>query len=161
MIRISSFKTAALLAALLVLGRTAAVAGEQAEPQPLLGYLQSELDYSMENLVAEDGTKPYYLAYTVYEETTAVVSASLGAVAQDFVEEGRKLNIDLDNTHQIRGRGAAQASGSGNVPLAMQDNEASIRQTLWYHTDEVFRDAVKRLDQIKTDLKVRVRKENK
>ena len=54
--------------------------GKSAVPQPLMTYLADELAYSMENLATEDGSKPYYLNYTVYEEHTATISASLGAI---------------------------------------------------------------------------------
>ena len=135
--------------------------------RPLMKCLSDELEYSMQNLVAEDGTKPYYLGYTVYEEDLAVVMATLGAVTRNERTKSRELNIDLrvgdyalDNTHQLRGGGAAHASGSGNIPLALDDDQDSIRHALWYHTDRVFKAAVQRLTRIKTDLKVKVEEED-
>jgi TldD protein len=137
-------------------------------PAPIMGLLSGELAYSMENLVSEDGSKPYYLAYTVYDEGTSVVAATLGAVTRNQTSRGRKLTIDLrvgdyklDNTHQIRGGGRSQASGSGNISLAIDDNADSIRHTLWYYTDKNFRRAAKRLTQVMTDLKVKVEEEDK
>jgi predicted Zn-dependent protease len=135
---------------------------------PLMQYLGDELSYSMEHLATEDGTRPYYLGYTIYDEQTAVISATLGAITQDRLHHARNLNIDLrvgdykvDNTHQIRGGAPAQASGSGNIDLALTDDPISIRHALWYHTDEVFKQATKRLAQIKTDLKVKVEEEDR
>ena len=137
-------------------------------PRPLMDYLSDELDYSMRNLVGDDGTKPYCLGYTVYDEDTAVVIVTLGALTRNDRMKSRRLNIDLrvgdyslDNTHQIRGGGAAHASGSGNIPLALEDDEESIRHALWYHTDRVFKQAVKRFTRIETDLKVKVEEEDK
>ena len=135
--------------------------------RPLMKCLSDELEYSMQNLVTEDGTRPYYLGYTVYEEDLAVVMATLGAVTRNEHSKNRELNIDLrvgdyalDNTHQFRGGGASHASGSGNIPLALDDDEESIRHALWYHTDRVFKDAVQRFTRIKTDLKVKVEEED-
>jgi predicted Zn-dependent protease len=139
-----------------------------APPAPLMQHLGDELTYSMEHLVTEDGTRPYFLGYTIYDEQTAVISAALGAITQDRVNHARNLNIDLrvgdykiDNTHQIRGGAPAQASGSGNIDLALTDDPTSIRHALWYHTDDVFKQATKRLAQIKTDLKVKVEEEDR
>lgn len=143
-------------------------AGSSGVVSPLIQYLADEMTYSMEHLVTEDGTKPYYLGYTIYDEQTAVVSAALGAITQDRINHARNLNIDLrvgdykiDNTHQIRGGAPAQASGSGNIDLALTDDSTSIRHALWYHTDDVFKQAAKRLTQIKTDLKVKVEEEDR
>jgi predicted Zn-dependent protease len=141
---------------------------QDAPPAPLMQYLGDELTYSMEHLVTEDGTRPYYLGYTIYDEQTGVISATLGAITQDRLNHARNLNIDLrvgdyqiDNTHQIRGGAPAQASGSGNIDLALTDDPISIRHALWYHTDDVFKQAAKRLTQIKTDLKVKVEEEDR
>lgn len=137
-------------------------------PAPIMGLLSDELAYSMANLASEDGTKPYYLAYSVYDEDSLVITATLGALTQNRTTRDRKLTIDLrvgdyqlDNMHQLRGGGASHASGSGNIALATDDNSDSIRHTLWYHTDRIFRRATKRLTQITTDLKVKVEEEDK
>lgn len=139
-----------------------------ATPLPVIRHLADELDYSMVHLVGSDGTRPYYLAYTVYDEQRAVVSATLGAITRNNATHERKLNIDLrvgdhslDNTHQLRGGGRSHAVGSGNISLALQDDADSIRHALWYHTDRIFKRAVKRLTQIKTNLKVKVEEEDR
>jgi len=137
-------------------------------PHPLMEYLADELTYSMERLSDEDGTKPYYINYTVYEEHTAALSATLGALVEDRRSDERNLNIDLrvgdyslDNTHQMRGGGASHASGSGNIRLPLEDDPYAIKHTLWYHTDRLFKQNVKRLAQVKTNLKVKVDEEDK
>jgi|CXWL01.1.fsa_nt_gi predicted Zn-dependent protease len=136
-------------------------------PTALADLLTEELEYSMKNLVTDDGTRPYYLAYSVYDENSAVIAATLGSLTQDRVSRDRNLNIDLrvgdykvDNTHQIRGGAPAQAQGSGNVSLPLVDHPASIRHSLWYNTDEIFNQAARRLTQIQTDLKVKVEEED-
>ena len=138
------------------------------ESSSLLELLSGELKYSMANLVAADGTKPYYLAYTVYNEHTGIIQSSLGAITQKNVRRERKLNIDLrvgdyqlDNTHQLRESGESHEYGSGDIALALTDHADSIRQALWYHTDDIFKDAVERLAQIRTNLAVKVEEEDK
>ncbi|MHC4696459.1 MAG: TldD/PmbA family protein [Planctomycetota bacterium] len=141
---------------------------EPAAPHALMGYLADELAYSMENLVAEDGTRPYYINYTVYDEHTVIVSASLGALTRDSRTDERNLNVDvrvgdykLDNTHQLRGAGRSYVSGGGNVPLSLEADPYSVKQALWYHTDQVFKYASKRLARINTNLKIKVEEEDK
>jgi predicted Zn-dependent protease len=137
-------------------------------PAPLMRYLVDELDYSMEHLAAPDGVKPYFLSYTVYDEQQAVVQATIGAIMQDYAKHERNLNIDvrvgdytLDNTHQLRGAGRAFESGSGNIPLPLDDEPDAVRHALWYHTDRVFKDAAQRLTKIRTNLQVKVEEEDK
>jgi predicted Zn-dependent protease len=139
-----------------------------ATPSPLMKNLADELTYSMENLVAPDGAKPYYLNYTVYEEHTATIAASLGAITQNSRGDDRNLNIDLrvgdyklDNTHQLRGGGPSHVFGSGNISLPLHDEEDAVRHALWYHTDQIFKNATKRFTQVKTDLKVKVEEEDR
>ncbi|MCC7290622.1 MAG: hypothetical protein IT449_01010 [Phycisphaerales bacterium] len=147
----------------------AAVAGAQSAPSsPLVKLLEDELKYSMDNLKTEDGLKPYYLAYTVYEESTSVHAASLGALANDTRNHARTLNIDmrvgdfkLDNTHQIRGRGGSFSQYSPtSASLPLSDNPDAIRQILWHNTDEAFKDAVQAYQQVQTNLKVKVEEED-
>ncbi len=148
-------------------GQAAPADGRDA-PHALMGYLTDELTYSMENLAAEDGTRPYYINYTVYDEHRVIVSATLGALTRNQRSDSRNLNIDvrvgdygLDNTHQLRGGGRSHASGSGNIPLALEADPYSTGHALWYHTDRVFKRAVRRLARIKTNLKIKVEEEDK
>ncbi|MFQ5590249.1 MAG: TldD/PmbA family protein [Phycisphaerae bacterium] len=134
----------------------------------LIDYLADELTYYMENLVVEDGTRPYYISYTVYDEQRGVVSATLGALTQRTLTANRDLNVDvrvgdysLDNTHQLRGTGQSYAPGSGNIPVSLEADPYSMRHALWYQTDRAFKRAVRRLSRIKTDLKIKVGEEDK
>jgi len=136
-------------------------------PHPIMQHLEAELNYTMENLTTPDGIKTYYLNYTVYDEHQAVVVASLGAINQNYETHNRNLNIDLrvgnyniDNTHQLRGGGPSHVSGSGNIPIPLENKPDAIRYMLWYYTDIEFKDAIRRLSKIKTNLKVKVEEED-
>jgi len=149
-------------------GETGRSSAKSATPQPLMTYLADELAYSMEHLTTEDSTKPYYLNYTVYEEHTATISASLGAITQDQRGDERNLNIDLrvgdyklDNTHQLRGGAPSHVFGNGNMALPLGDDADAVRHALWYNTDRIFKNSAKRLTQVKTDLKVKVEEEDR
>jgi TldD protein len=141
--------------------------GQSVAARPIMKVMEDELRYSMDNLVSSDGTKPYYLGYTVYEESKAIFEATLGALRQDYRTDSRNLNIDLrvgdyslDNTHQLRGGGPSRYRGGGSIPLSVEDAPDSIRHAIWYNTDREFKRAAKRLTQIKTNLKVKVEEED-
>ncbi|MGD2109746.1 MAG: metallopeptidase TldD-related protein [Phycisphaerae bacterium] len=143
--------------------RTSAVS----QGDPLMTCLADELSYTIEHLAAPDGTKPYFLAYTVYDERRIGVVATLGALNREIDSTDRNLNIDLrvgdyelDNTHQLRGGGPSRAAGSGNIPLPLDQALDATRHALWYYTDSIFKRAVNRMTQIKTNLKVKVEEED-
>ena len=144
-------------------------AARAADEHPLMRVLQSELDLSAEKLVAPDGTKPYFLQYSITDIQGVSVSATLGAIRSDETDHARLLDVDLrcgdyalDNTHQIRGGGyyGAYDWGSGWLPLPLDDDPVATRQVLWLATDAKFRAAVKRLAQVRANVKVKVEEED-
>ena len=152
-----------------------AVAGG-ATPTPGAGRLTrllgEEIDYSMKNLAMPDGTKPYYLAYTVTDTRTVAISARLGALMNDVDTRDRQLDVDirvgdyaLDNTHQIRGGGfepdLADLIGGAGAAVALTDDGDAIKQALWLVTDRKFKSAARRFQQVKTNLKTMVDEDDK
>jgi predicted Zn-dependent protease len=144
--------------------------GWAADEHPLLGLMQSELKLSMEKLVGPDGTKPYFLQYWVTDEDEVNVGATLGAVTQNAVDHSRTLDVDvrcgdyaLDSTRQIRGQGGfggGEFGGFGGTALPLNDDPLATRHALWLATDTKFKAAVKRLAQVKANLKVKVEEED-
>ncbi len=155
-----------------LVGGPAPVRGDAGRPvaeHPLLKIMESELTLSMEKLVGPDGTKPYFILYAVTDERVVSVAASLGAVTRDNVDHSRLLDVDvrcgdyaLDNTRQIRG-GSGWSSydrRGGTVGLPLNGDPLATRHALWLQTDENFKAAVKRLAQVKVNLKVKVEEED-
>ena len=113
-----------LFAALLLAHwKSAGQPGSAPAEDALIKVMAAELKYSLEHLVTEDGTRPYYLAYTITHTDSAAVAGSLGAVEQNDLRSRRLLDVDvrvgdyaLDNTRQIRG-GAGDSAG-GRQPSA-------------------------------------------
>jgi TldD protein len=158
--------TSMLYAGLLLALPAAALAAAE---HPLLAIMQDELQQSMAQLVAPDGTRPYFLQYAVTDEHGVNVSASLGAVTYEDVGHLRVLDVDvrcgnytLDNTHQIRGRGYGgfDMFGGGWTMLPLDDDPLATRHAIWLKTDEQFKAAVKRLAQVRANVKVKVEEED-
>lgn len=138
----------------------------------LLGILGDELAYSMETLATPDGTKPYYVAYSVVDQQSVSLSATLGTLLSDDASRRRTLDTDvrvgdynLDNTHKLRagGYGFDFSDFGFGMPtlLSLTDDADSIQHALWLATDEKFKAAAKKFERVKTNLKTMVEEEDK
>ena len=137
------------------------------DSHPVMKILAEELDYAMKNLVMPDGTKPYYLGYTITGQESFSVSATLGALVSENSSEGRVLDVDvrvgdyaIDNTHKLRGGGGGRM-GSGVAAISLSDDEAAIRQAIWLTTDQQFKAAAQMYQRVQTNLKTKVEEEDK
>ncbi|MFH0980299.1 MAG: metallopeptidase TldD-related protein [Planctomycetota bacterium] len=157
---------------LLGLWAHAAAAAETGTPpkSKLLELLSGELDYAMQNLAMPDGTKPYYLGYTVTDRRANAISATLGALVRDDAEHERMLDVDgrvgdyeVDNTHKLReeGFGFDPSDFIFEGAISLEDDREAIKQILWLTTDRVFKSAVKKYQRVLTNLKTKVEEEDK
>jgi len=156
-----------VIGVLIVLG--ALPLGLAADEHPLLEIMQSELDLSMEKLEGPDRTKPYFLQYAVTDEQGTYASATLGALISDQTNHSRQLDVDvrcgdyaLDSTRQIRGGGyfGGYDRWGSYTMLPVDDDPLATRHAIWLRTDQEFKAAVKRLAQVKANLKVKVEEED-
>ena len=143
--------------------------GQSATEHPLLGIIDSELELSMAKLVGPNGTRPYFIQYAVTDEKRVSVAASLGALTSDNVSHSRLLDVDvrcgdyaLDSTRQIRWAGyfGGYERWGSTIELPLNDDPVATRHPIWLTTDEKFKSAVKRLAQVKANLKVKVEEED-
>lgn len=133
---------------------------------PLFGAMTQELEYSMENLVTEDGQKPYFLGYTITDIASVGISARQGALFENDVSHRRALDVDLrvgdhslDSTRKLRGGRGGFGGMMGAVAVSLDDDPAALRQELWEATDNAFRSAVERYQRILTDQKTTIEQE--
>ncbi|MCO6439456.1 MAG: TldD/PmbA family protein [Phycisphaerae bacterium] len=156
----------AALITVLVLG-----GASQAAPGALLKTLEEELTYAMEHLKTPDGTRPYFLAYTVTDSQRMSISAELGALTDETESHGRLLDVDVrvgdhkvDNTHKIRGGmmgfDPSDFMGREPTPLSLSGDPVAIKQALWLATDRGFKSAVKKYQRVLTNLKTKVEEED-
>ena len=168
-------KARPVLLALLLLAAPAYGAGQdpltkQAPPKhELLELLAKELDYSAGALVTDEGTRPYYLAYTVTDSSAVSIQARFGALQTDRTTRARVLDVDvrvgdygLDSSHQLRGRGRggmARRGAAGATRIALENHPASIRHAAWQATDRAFKQAVETYQQVLTNVQTMVEEE--
>ncbi len=138
----------------------------------LLQVLEEELQYATENLKTEDGTAPYYLAYTITDVTSHSIGAELGALYNDDTGHQRLLDVDVrvgdytvDNTHKLRSGGMgfdpSDFMGRGATPVSIENDSSAIKQAIWLATDRKFKSAVKKYQRVLTNLKTKVEEEDK
>ena len=136
----------------------------------LLEILNEELTYSMENLESEDGLKPYFLSYSLTDQSSWSVRAELGALYGEQKNHRRVLDVDLrvgdyslDNTRQLRGssrsRGASRPRTVSSL-ISTDENGPAIKHTLWLTTDRAFRAAIENYKRVLTNQKTQVEEES-
>jgi predicted Zn-dependent protease len=131
--------------------------------------MSEELARAMNDLKSQP-VPPYFLSYGITESRTISVGGSFGALDSTYDRTMRMLDVDLrvgdyslDNTHQIRTDsfdfGAFDQFSLAMVPV--ENDEAVIRRTLWYQTDQRYKRASERYTKIKTNVEVKVPMEDK
>lgn len=140
-------------------------------PGVLLTTMGEELDYAMAHLKAPDGTKPYFMAYSVTDDHNLSIGAELGALNVKDEAHNRLLDVDvrvgdhkIDNTHKLRGGplgfDPSDMLGRQATPLSLSTDPTAIRQSIWLATDRSFKNAVKKYQRVLTNLKTKVEEED-
>ena len=124
----------------------------------------------MTKLAMPDGTKPFYMAYTITDEKSVIIGAELGALMTDDQNHERLLDVDVrvgdyrvDNTHKIRGSGFGFDPSdyfARATPISLEDDPVAIKHALWLATDGVFKSAAKKYQRVLTNLKTMVEEED-
>jgi predicted Zn-dependent protease len=152
--------------ALIAAGSGAAAA--QSSGSPVLRAMQAELTRSMEKLKSQP-VPPYFLSYEITETNSAMVVGEFGQIQYSYPFRRRMLDIDLrvgdydlDNTREIRGAGMPMGGTRPSfVEIPVDDDADAIRSVLWYQTDARFKSAVEQLTKVKTNVEVKVEREDR
>jgi TldD protein len=135
-----------------------------ASPPTLLDILGDELQRNFSVLKQKADPPPYYMAYTVTEEDSQVISASLGALTGQRKVHLRYLDVTirvgnpkLDNYHVVNGQRSRFTSGA---ILPLDDVPDAIHQKVWLETDRTYRLAARRLIEIKSNAQSKVKQED-
>ena len=127
----------------------------------LLDTLSDELQRNFTILKEKADPPPYYMDYTVTDEESQSLSATLGAVDVRTKQRRRYLDItlrvgtpQLDNYHSVNGQRGQYSQGE-TIPL--DDVPDAIRRRLWLDTDRTYKLASRRLIEIKSNQEVKVK----
>src|SRR5262245_48392574 len=97
-----------ILAAVLLVFQTAALAQKPASTSPISRGLEEESRRGIDVLKQKGNPGPYFINYEVNDIRTIETEASLGALRRSDVDHSRYLDIDVrvgdyqyDSTHQI------------------------------------------------------------
>ena len=166
----SLFRIAAglCISSFLLVCTCAAQTAKNGDASPVLTAAKTELDRDFGALKSET-IAPYYLSYEIIDSNTVTVAATFGALVQSTAGHHRVAHIDmrvgdyaLDNTHQLRGKGAADEVGSnGMVTLPVEDDPLPIRSALWLETDRRYKRALTQLAAVQTNNQVNVEQEDR
>jgi TldD protein len=131
-------------------------------PDPLMKVMQDELKRATSGLAKTDPA-PYYISYTVYDQSSIVLVGAYGSLLTNTGVHRRQADVTmrvgspaLDNTHgQSRGSGMI----SGSIPFGA-DTDA-IARVLWELTDRSYKRASPAFLNVKTNTAVRAEEEDK
>jgi predicted Zn-dependent protease len=116
---------------------------------PVFHAMQDELNRSVNRLVIEKMSRPYFLSYKIEDNDNVRIEARYGALVQSQRERDRYLYIDmrvgdstLDNTNYV---------GSWDDVYDMRENVAeendydALRHEIWLATDQSYKKALENL----------------
>lgn len=145
-------------------GSSAAVARPVANPpaDPVMKTMQAELTRATTELGKGDSA-PYYLSYTVYDQSLAVIVGAYGSLLTDASLQRREADVvmrvgsaALDNTH---GQSRSTGMTFGSLPLG--DDQNAIAHVLWELTDREYKRAAPAFLNVRTNTAVRAEEEDK
>ena len=128
----------------------------------VLKVMQTELARANSSLAKSDPA-PYFLSYTVNDQSLTVLVGSYGSLLTNFSAQRREADVvlrvgspALDNTH---GQSRPTGMSSGSLPLG--DDSDALSRTLWELTDREYKRAAPAFLSVKTNTAVRAEEEDK
>ncbi|MDP4198061.1 MAG: metallopeptidase TldD-related protein [Bacteroidota bacterium] len=138
---------------------------QTATSDPIIQTLSKELARE-QSALGKQATPPYYMSYNVGDEQTVSMTASYGSIVKSDSSRHRMLLVDLrvgdyslDNTHQIRASNDMFARGGARM-IPFENNDEALRLALWRETDQAYKAATERLQQVRTNKTVKVAEED-
>jgi predicted Zn-dependent protease len=151
---IASLAAAVLLAVCLsAAGQTAPQPTRaDAEKDPVLKAMLTELDRSKSDLQLKDFQKPFFIQYRIEEIDNFETRAEFGATSSSRRNHGRLARVTV-----LVGDYKTDSSGSrldGTVQLAsLEDDPIALRSALWAATDQAYKNALAAYAQKQAELK--------
>ena len=123
-----------------------------AEKDPVLKAMLTELDRSKSDLQLKDFQKPFFIEYRIEDLDSFETRAEFGATSNSRRNHGRVARVTVRvgdyKTDSSGGR------GDGVVQLAsMEDDSIALRSALWVATDQAYKNALAAYAQKQAELK--------
>lgn len=116
---------------------------------PVYKAMQDEMDRSMNRLVIENMSRPYFLSYRIEDDQTLTIEARYGALVESQRSSDRYLYVDLrvgnptvDNTNYVGDWGDLYHM---RKDLADEDDYQALRHQIWLYTDQAYKNALENL----------------
>src|SRR5436309_5147110 len=164
----TTMKKLLLIAAVLGFS-TPSLFSQSSTPGPVLQALEHEMKRAFEVLKQKGDPSPYFISYSVRENSSFNIESSLGALRSSNRDLSRLLDVDvrvgeyqLDSTHQIRGPRGTNTGPNFTYPVLMPiDNDIdALRSVIWLETDQKYKAAVERFIQVKANRAIKVEEED-
>ncbi len=125
---------------------------------PLIETLARELDRNFQAMKSKADPSPYFISYSVVEEESGGLTASLGAVEDRERSHRRVLDCtvrvgtpELDNYHLL---GGDRPRTTSSTFLPVEDKPEAISRAAWNITDRAWREAAQRFLRVKGSTQV-------
>ena len=163
-----------LLAASLIL-LSQVLLGQQPAADPVISAMRQEIERSMRNYrllpKAQNALlTPYFLSYMLTDNRAVDVNASFGTLTSSSDQSTRILDVDLrvgdyklDSTHPLR----EETSSEGMDPnfeapkMPLENDPLALKVALWQATEQSYRKAVERFQQVEANVQVKVESEDR
>jgi TldD protein len=152
----------------LLIAAPAVRAQQPAPPDPVIAAMRTELDRSLQNL-KKAPLPPYFLAYQLTDNRAINISAAFGTLLSSSDRTTRVLDLDLrvgdyklDSSHPFRQDTFSEPLQEMIEPPAvpLDDDQLSLRTALWQSTEQHYKSAVERLQQVQANVQVKVAQED-
>ena len=141
-------------------------ASPKAQPAPILVQaMQAELTRALASLGSPTDPqqpRPYFLSYSVADNTSASITAEYGAITSSSQSHRRIADVEVrlgspaqDNTH-----GDHRNSALTTMPLSLADDRAALARSLWFATNRGYARALDSFLKVKTEQQVRAKEED-
>jgi TldD protein len=141
---------------------------QQSPADPTAAAMRKELDRSLEDL-KKAPVPPYFLSYELTDNRAIAVSAAFGTLISSSDQSTRVLDVDLrvgdyklDSSHPFRQETSSEPMQDflDTPKLPQDDDPLALRVALWQSTEQHYRQAVERLQQVHANVQVKVAQED-
>jgi TldD protein len=161
------FVRLSILSTLLLAVSFSGFAQQTAPTDPVMTALKQELNRSFTALKKQP-VPPYFISYELTDNRAVSISSSFGAITGSNESRTRLLDIDLrvgdyklDSSHPVSANFARTHFGqmAGEVPI--ENDPKALAVAVWLETDRKYRDAVQRLEAVKTGQEIKAAREDR